>query len=62
VEFIEFLAGTKGKLKPEIYGASAFDTDASVLYELLKDKNNGDIDDNENGYSYRFLNISVGVY
>lgn len=62
VEFIEFLAGTKGMLQPEIYGVSAFGTDASVLYELLKDKNNGEIDDGEHGYSYGFLNSSVGIY
>lgn len=62
VEFIEFLGGINGKLHPVIYGVSAFDTKAGELYEILKQKNNGDIDDSEHGYSYGFLNISVGVY
>lgn len=62
VEFIEFLAGINGDIQPEIYGLSAFGADARVLYDLLKNKNNGDIDDSENGYSYLFLNISIGVY
>lgn len=62
VEFIEFLGGIDGKLQPNIYGASAFQTDADKLYEILGERNNGEIDDHENGYSYGFLEISVGVY
>lgn len=62
IEFIEFLAGIRGQLQPEIYGVSAFGTDASVLYKILKDKNDGDIDDSERGYSYGFLNTSVGIF
>jgi len=62
VEFIEFLGGIDGMLKPTIYGISAFDTQANTLFEILKEQNNGDIGDNENGYSYQFQNISVGVY
>lgn len=62
IEFIEFLAGIEGILQPYIYGVEAFKVDADTLYELLKDKNNGDIDDSEHGYSYGFLNISVGVF
>ena len=62
VEFIEFLAGIDGKIQPQIYGIRAFEVEADTLYEILKSKNNGDIDDSENGYSYSFLDISVGVY
>lgn len=62
VEFIEFLGGIDGKIKPEIYGVSAFETEADVLYGILKERNAGEIDDSENGHSYGFLNISVGVY
>lgn len=61
-EFIEFLGGTDGALQPTIYGVPAFKTGADELYALLAEKNNGGIDDHENGYSYAFLNISVGVY
>lgn len=62
VEFIEFLGGMDGSLKPVIYGVSAFDSDAEELLEILKQKNNGETDDTERGYSYGFLNLSVGVY
>ncbi len=62
VEFIEFLGGVDGSLRPMIYGVSAFDTPADELAELLKQKNNGEIDDSEQRYSYSFLNISVGIY
>lgn len=62
VEFIEFLGGIDGVLQPVIYGVSAFETSADELTELLTQKNDGDINDSERGYSYGFLNISVGVY
>ncbi|MBD5534285.1 MAG: hypothetical protein HDQ99_01165 [Lachnospiraceae bacterium] len=62
VEFIEFLGGIDGSLHPVIYGVSAFDTLADELADLLRQKNDGEIDDSEQGYSYAFLNISVGVY
>lgn len=38
------------------------DVDAETLISLLKQKNDGEIDDTEQGYSYGFLNISIGVY
>ncbi len=60
-EFIEFLGGTDGALQPIIYGVHAFKTDADRLYKLLAEKNGGGVTD-ENGYSYAFLNLSVGVY
>lgn len=62
VEFIEFLGGIEGELQPLIYGLPAFQTDADELYDVLKRKNNGEIDDSEAEYSYGFKEISVGVY
>ena len=62
VDFIEFIGGVDGKLKPTIYGVSAFDVDAAELVDVLKVNNHGEICDNENEYSYQFSNISVGVY
>lgn len=61
-EFIEFLGGIDGNLQPVIYGKYVFQTKADELYDVLSKKNNGNIVDNENGYAYRFLNISVGIY
>ena len=62
VEFIEFLGGIDGSVHPVIYGVSAFDALADELANLLRQKNDGEIDDSEQGYSLAFLNISVGVY
>lgn len=62
VNFIEFLGGVDGRLKPVIYGVSAFDADADEVFELLKQHNGDQITDVERGYCYSFLNISVGVY
>ncbi len=62
VTFIEFLAGIDGNIQPKIYGVYAFQTEADQLYNILSEKNRGDIDDHENGYCYGFLNISVGVF
>ena len=62
MDFVEFLAGIDGKLKPTIYGVSAFDVNAAELVDVLKANNNGEICDDENGYSYSFSNISIGVY
>lgn len=62
VDFIEFLGGVDGKLKPTIYGVSVFDTNAAELVDVLKTNNDGEIGDDENGYSYQFSNISIGVY
>ena len=62
VEFIEFLGGIDGSVHPVIYGISAFDAPADELTGLLRQRNNGEIDDSEDGYSFAFWNISVGVY
>lgn len=45
-----------------IYGKPAFETRADDIVSILTDKNGNEIDDRENGYSYAFLNISVGIY
>ena len=62
VQFIEFLGGTDGVLKPVVYGFSVFDTGTDELVNILKQHNRGEICDNERGYSYQFSNISIGVY
>lgn len=62
VDFIEFLGGIDGTLKPVIYEISAFESHADDLFALLKKQNNGEIEDQEHGYSYQFPNISVGIY
>ena len=62
VDFIEFLGGVDGKLRPILYGVSAFDVNAAELVDGLKANNNEEICDNENGYSYQFSSISISVY
>lgn len=62
VEFIEFLGGVDGRLKPVIYGVSAFDVDAEELTELLRQRGAGQVDDQEGGCSRAFPSISVGLY
>lgn len=62
LEFIEFLGGVGGKFQPEIYGVSAFSSNADELLDILTHNNNADIIDNENGYSYAFPNIGIGIY
>lgn len=62
LEFIEFLGGVDGKVKPKVYGVSAFDAHADELYAVLRNHNGADIVDNEDGYTYVFQNISVGIH
>lgn len=62
IEFIEFLGGIHGELKPYIYGISAFENSADELFSVLSEHNNGEIDDHEQPHSYGFLDISVGIY
>lgn len=45
VEFIEFLGGIEGTLHPVIYGKPVFESNADELFEILKQHNNGEIDD-----------------
>ena len=61
VEFIEFLAGIDGTLQPEIYGVSAFQTEAKKLYRILR-KENGRALEDDGGYGYSFLKLSIGVF
>lgn len=62
LEFIEFLAGTEGDIQPEIFGINPFSIQADELYSILSEHNCGEIYDSENGYSYAFLEISIGIY
>lgn len=62
VSFIEVLGGEDCSLSPVIYGISAFEEEADKVFDILKEQNAGSVIDEENGYSYQFSNISVGVY
>ena len=55
-----FLGGLEGRLQPIIYGLPAFQTGAGELIEELTRRNDGPVDDSEQGYSYAFLNITWG--
>ena len=61
LEFIEFLGGHYGKLKPYIYGISVFDTKDTDVVRILSEHNNGEIDDSEND-SFGFLETSIGIW
>ena len=60
LEFIEFL-GFDGELRPVIYGTDVFETDADEVLDILTEKNGGDIIDEEDGYSYAFPDIGIGI-
>lgn len=62
VEFIEFLGGTNGKLHPTIYSIDVFSADPDEFLRVLSAQSKGDIIDSENGYSYSFPSIGVGIY
>ena len=62
VDFIEFLGGVDGSLKPVLYGLSVFDIPSNDLINVLKEENGGEICDTERGYSYQFSNIGISVY
>lgn len=61
ITFIQFAGGHEGELKPYIYGISAFDIKMKELYEILKEHNNGRIDE-ESEESYAFVETSVGIW
>ena len=61
LEFIEFLGGHYGKLKPYIYGISVFDTKDSEVVRILSEHNGGEIDDSEDD-SFGFLETSIGIW
>lgn len=62
LEFIEFLSGCNGNIQPIIYGVKAFQVSADHLYNVLESNNSGDLVDCENGYSFAFPNIGIGIY
>lgn len=62
LEFIEFLGGVEGEIQPEILGINPFSIQADELYSILSEENHGEIDDSESGYSYAFIEISIGIY
>lgn len=62
LEFIEFLSGRNGIIQPVIYGVEAFQVSADELHNVLKAHNFGDLIDCENGYSFAFPNIGIGIY
>ena len=62
IDFIEFLAGAEGELRPTVYGVSVFDSHADALFAILKERNGGPIGDTEGGRSYQFRNIGIGIY
>lgn len=59
---MNFSGGVDGQLEPTIFGLPVFESDAKVIYELLKQHNGDNIDDTERGYCYSFLNLSIGIY
>ena len=61
IRFIEFNGGFEGKLKPIIYGVSAFEIKMNELYKILEKQDNGRIDV-ESEESYGFVEISVGIW
>ena len=61
LEFIEFLGGHEGKLRPYVYGISVFDTKGEDVVRILSEHNGGEIDDSEDD-SYGFLGSSIGIW
>lgn len=62
LELIEFLAGYTGEIQPTIYGIQAFQVNADDLYSILESHSSKNIIDNENGYSFVFPDIGIGIY
>ena len=62
LEFIEFLAGSEGVLRPELYGRDVFESDADELLTELLERNGDDVDDSEAEYSYALRRLSIGLY
>ena len=61
ITYIEFNGGHNGKLKPIIYGVSAFETKMDDLYKILEKNNNGRIDI-PHEESIGFIETSVGIW
>ena len=62
LEFIEFLSGPEGTLRPRLYGLDIFESDADELLAQLLERNGEDVDDSEAGYSYALRRLSIGLY
>ena len=62
LEFIEFLGGPEGALRPGLYGQDVFDTDADELYARLAERNGPDVDEDEAPYGYALRRLSIGLY
>ena len=60
VNFIEFLGGPGGKLSPELYGLSVFETDADQVLEMLSAR--GEAVDQDGGYTVIVPDLSIGLY
>ena len=61
LEFIEFLGGIDGNLRPYLYGVSAFETSADELLKIIMQQDD-EVDDSEADYCYCFLNIGIGLW
>jgi hypothetical protein len=61
-EFIEFLGGIDGNLKPHIYGINIFETLHDIVYGKLLEKNGKEPINIEDGHCYDFSNIGVSLY
>ena len=61
LEFIEFLGGIDGNLRPYLYGVSAFETSADELLKIIMQQDD-EVDDSEADYCYCFLNVSIGLW
>ena len=62
VSFIEVSCGDPGSsVTVTIYDEDIIKSGADPILQILTEKNRGEVE-NENGYSYTFFNLSVGVY
>ena len=62
VSFIEISCGDpESPVTATIYGENIAKSGADRILQILTEKNHGKME-NENGYSYTFFNLSVGVY
>ena len=61
LEFIEFLGGIDGNLRPYLYGVSAFETSADELLKMIMEQDD-EVDDSEADYCYCFLNTGIGFW
>ena len=60
LEFIECLGGSRGALRPELYGVSVFEADADELLEQLASR--GTPEDLDGGYTVTVPELSIGFY